>query len=163
MVVPGHLPKVTPPGGETRCDPRLVNSRCSLDRSFAIAVILRLKVPLLLPTTPPKSVRNQWFYRSYEVRLEKGLIPPGVFVSGSFVDSKHAAKVALGVPHARKNVTLGNASHALTLQAIKSHAANAVNECADLAASLRTFGLTSNFYDGDRWPHFACDPWRKFA
>ena len=42
----------------------------------------------------------------------------------------------------------------LSTHHVYSHAGNVSNKCADLAASLGTFGLTSNFTDSDscRWP-----------
>ena len=72
------------------------------------------------------------------------LIPRGEW-GRFFQDSKHAARVTLGVAHARRNIALARKCNELLLRSryffhiwfhhVFSHEGNADNECADAAAS----------------------------
>ena len=78
-------------------------------------------------------------------------------------DSKHAACVSLGTIQPRTHVQLApacqqsmiRAQHRLrlTMQHVKGHGGNLGNECADHAAALGTFGLTSSHNVATRWIH----------
>ena len=69
-------------------------------------------------------------------------------------DSKHAARVTLGVAHARRNISLARKCNDLVLRSMRlshitfhyvfCHAGNADNECADTAASLGMKGFASD-------------------
>ena len=69
-------------------------------------------------------------------------------------DSKHAARVALGVAHACRNIALASKCNELILRSkdkiyvsihhVFGHAGNAGNECADIAASCGMHGLISD-------------------
>ena len=77
-------------------------------------------------------------------------------------DSKHAAGVCLDTIHARTHVQLALACQQsmqcaqlrvrLTMQHVYGHGGNLGNECADHAAALGTFGLTSG-HTASRWIH----------
>ena len=83
-------------------------------------------------------------------------------------DSKHAARVALGVAHARRNKSLASRCNDLVLLSkdkyhismhhVFGHAGNAGNDCADIAASFGTNGFTSECNVPSFWPsrHFSC-------
>ena len=88
-----------------------------------------------------------------------------------YYDSLHAAGLCLGTIHARTHVQLALACQSsmmlaqrklrLTMQHVYGHSGNLSNECADHAAVLGTFGLTSNHNVVTRWTHhyfdaFAC-------
>ena len=76
---------------------------------------------------------------------------------------KHAAGVCLGTIQARTHVQLALACQQsmicaqhklrLTMQHVYGHGGNLVDECADLAAALGTFGLTSCHNVATRWIH----------
>ena len=78
-------------------------------------------------------------------------------------DSKHAACVSLGTIQASTHVQLATACQQsviraqhrlrLTMQYVKGHGGNLGNECADHAAALGTFGLTSSHNVVTRWIH----------
>ena len=84
-----------------------------------------------------------------------------------YFDSKHAAGVCLGKIQARTHVQLAlacqqsviRAEHRLrlTMQHVYGHGGNLGNECADHAAALGTFGLTSNHNVITRWNHHNFD------
>ena len=80
-----------------------------------------------------------------------------VRVCTSFFDSKHAARVTLGVAHAKRNIALSRTCNEL-LSRLKCNfrdsahhvfglAGSAGNECADAAASLGMRGLISETND----------------
>ena len=76
---------------------------------------------------------------------------------------KHAAGICLGTIQARTHVQLAlacqqsmiRAQHRLrlTMQHVYGHGGNLGNECADHAAALGTFGLTSGHNVATRWIH----------
>ena len=76
-------------------------------------------------------------------------------------DSQHAAGVCLGTIQARTHVELALACQRsmlcaqhrlrLTVQHLYGHSGNLGNECADHAAALGTFGLTSSHNVATRW------------
>ena len=78
-----------------------------------------------------------------------------------YYDSKHAAGVCLGTIQARTHVQLAlacqesmqSAQHRLRLsmQLVYGDGGNLGNECADHAAELGTFGLTSSHNVATRW------------
>ena len=78
-----------------------------------------------------------------------------------YCDSKHAAGVCLGTIQARTHVQLALACQQsmicaqhrlrLTMQHVYGHGGNLVNACADHAAALGTFGLTSSRNVVSRW------------
>ena len=78
-----------------------------------------------------------------------------------YCDSKHAAGVCLGTIQARTHVQLALACQQsmicakhrlrLTMQHVHGHGGNLGNECADHAAALGTFGLTSSHNVAPRW------------
>ena len=78
-----------------------------------------------------------------------------------FYDSQHAAGVCLGTIQARTHVQLALACQRsmlcaqhrlrLTMQRVYGHSGNLGNECADHAAALGTFGLTSSHTCATRW------------
>ena len=78
-----------------------------------------------------------------------------------YYDSKHAAGVCLGTNQARTHVELALACQRsmqcaqhrlrLTMQHVYGHGGNLSNECADHAAALGTFGLTSSHNVATRW------------
>ena len=80
-----------------------------------------------------------------------------------FYDSKHAAGVCLGTIQARTHVQLALACQRsmicaqhklrLTMQHVHGHTGNLGNECADHAAALGTFGLTSSHNVATHWIH----------
>ena len=80
-----------------------------------------------------------------------------------YYDSKHAAGVCLGTIQARTHVQLALACQQsmiyaqhrprLTMQHVYGHGGNLGNECADHAAALGTFGLTSSHNLATRWIH----------
>ena len=82
-------------------------------------------------------------------------------------DSLHAAGVCLGTIQARTHVQLAlacqqsmiRAQHKLrlTMQHVYGHGGNWCNECADHAAALGTFGLTSSHNVATRWIHHNFD------
>ena len=69
-------------------------------------------------------------------------------------DPTHAARVALGVAHARNNIALANRCNDFVFRSkgkfhvavhhVFGHAGNAWNGCADCAASLGSRGLVSH-------------------
>ena len=78
-----------------------------------------------------------------------------------YYDSLHAAGLCLGTIQARTHVQLALACQRsmifaqrklrLTMQHVYGHGGNLGNECADHAAALGTFGLTSNHNVATRW------------
>ena len=80
-----------------------------------------------------------------------------------FYDSKHAAGICLGTIQTRTHVQLALACQQsmicaqhrlrLTMQHVVGHGGNLGNECADHAAELGTFGLTSSHNVATRWIH----------
>ena len=76
-------------------------------------------------------------------------------------DSQHAAGVCVGTIQARTHVELALACQRsmifaqhklrLTMQHVYGHSGNLGNECADHAAALGTFGLTSSHNVATRW------------
>ena len=78
-------------------------------------------------------------------------------------DSEHAAGVCLGTIQARTHVQLALACQRsmicaqfrlrLTTQHVYGHTGKVGNECADHAAALGTFGLTSTHNVATRWSH----------
>ena len=84
-----------------------------------------------------------------------------------YYDSKHAAGVCLGTIQARTHVQLALACQRsmpcaqhrlrLTMQHVYGHGGNLVNECADHAAALGTFGLTSSHNVATLWIHINFD------
>ena len=76
-------------------------------------------------------------------------------------DSLHAAGLCLGTIQARTHVQLALACQRsmifaqsklrLTMQHVYCHSGNLGNECADHAAALGTFGLTSSHNVATRW------------
>ena len=86
-----------------------------------------------------------------------------------YYDSMHAAGVCLGTIQARTHVQLAlacqqsviRAQHRLrlTMQHVYGHGGNLGNECADHAAALGTFGLTSNHNVITRWNHRTVFQW----
>ena len=80
-----------------------------------------------------------------------------------YYDSMHAAGICLGTIQARTHVQLAlacqqsmiHAQHRirLTMQHVYGHGGNLGNECADHAAALGTFGLTSSHNVATRWIH----------
>ena len=84
-----------------------------------------------------------------------------------YFDSQHAAGVCLGTIQARSHVQLAlacqqsvmRAQHRLrlTMQHVYGHGGNLGNECADHAAALGTFGLTSSHNVATRWIHHNFD------
>ena len=80
-----------------------------------------------------------------------------------YYDSQHAACVCLGTIQARTHVQLALACQRsmifvqrklrLTTQHVYGHSGNLGNECADHAAALGTFGLTSSHIVATRWIH----------
>ena len=67
-------------------------------------------------------------------------------------DSKHAARMALGVARAKRNIDLKSCNDLLlraknrifaSVHHVFGHAGNAGNECADIAASFGTSGFIS--------------------
>ena len=80
-----------------------------------------------------------------------------------YYDSMHAAGISLGTIQARTHVQLVlacqqsmiRAEHRLrlTMQHVYGHGVNLGNECADHAAALGTFGLTSSHNVATRWIH----------
>ena len=79
----------------------------------------------------------------------------------------HAAGICLGAIQARTHVQLALAcqqsmirvqhSLRLTMQHVYGHSGNLGNECADHAAALGTFGLTSSHNVTIRWIHHNFD------
>ena len=77
-------------------------------------------------------------------------------------DSKHAARVACGVAHAGRNITLASKCNDLGLRSedkiyisihhVYGHAGNAGNECADIAASFGTNGFVPECKVPSFWP-----------
>ena len=75
-------------------------------------------------------------------------------------DSKHVARVALGVAHGCWNIALANKCNDLDLRSkgkshiavhhVLGHAGNAANECAERTASLGLRGFVSE--DNTPWP-----------
>ena len=84
-----------------------------------------------------------------------------------YYDSLHAAGICLGTIQARTHVQLAlacqqsmiHAQHrrSLTMQQVYGHCGNLGNECADHAAALGTFGLTSSHNVATRWIHHNFD------
>ena len=83
-----------------------------------------------------------------------------------FNDSKHAAKICMGMIQSRTNVLVGLTSQRLlqaqlrlriTMQHIYSHGQNVGNECADHAAALGSFGLIPNRTIHTRWVRSSSD------
>ena len=84
-----------------------------------------------------------------------------------YYDYLHAAGVCLGTIHARTHVQLALACQRsmilaqrklrLTMQHVYGHSGNLGNECADHAAALETFGLTSSHNVATRWIHHNFD------
>ena len=84
-----------------------------------------------------------------------------------YFDSLHAAGLSLGTIQARTHVQLALACQRsmmfaqrklrLTMQHVYGHGGNLGNECADHAAALGTFGLTSNHNVATRWIHHKFD------
>ena len=80
-----------------------------------------------------------------------------------YYDSLHAAGICLGTIQARTHVQLAlacqqsmiRAQHTLrlTMQHVCGHGGNLGNECADHAAALGTFGVTSSHNVATRWIH----------
>ena len=67
-----------------------------------------------------------------------------------YYDSQHAAGVCLGTIQARTHVRVGTRM-STAQQHVYGHSGNLGNECADHAAALGTFGLTSNHNVVTRW------------
>ena len=88
---------------------------------------------------------------------------PGMSSRVFVTDSQHAASVCLGTIQARTHVQLTLACQRsmifaqrklrLTMQHVYGHNGNLGDECADHAAALGTFGLTSCHTVATRWIH----------
>ena len=89
-----------------------------------------------------------------------------------YYDSLHAAGLCLGTIQARTHVQLALACQRsmifaqrklrLTLQQVYGHSGNLGNECADHAAALGTFGLTSSHNVATRWIRHNFDAFASF-
>ena len=133
-----------------------------VDLSYVILVIL---VFFLEPHRAVTTLRNLLVW--LELSNESVFFIPRCEKVRFFLDSKHAARVILGVAHAQRNIAQARKCHELLLRLkcflhisfhpVLSPAGNVGNECADIAASLGIKSIISESDVSTFWPdRFFC-------